>query len=307
MKKRAAFTLIELLVVIAIIAILAAILFPVFAQAKEAAKKTTCISNQKQIILAAQMYLADFDEKYHRIRTGVFNTACSNDVSCDQVTGAEDLLMPYVKNLQLFEHPGRQKIDAITSSCPGGQWSDCGQIMGGFALNLAITGALNTYNRAPTAGGRERNSWLGGSQNNIPDVSRAMILLEYGHPSVNFAPVVFDSAISSNPVQTVYPAAFREFWGRWLLQWNVCTGANMNEMGSQPNALAFAGGVALGMADGSAKFFPVQKFLAETPTAAEYGVALPASNACGGTSGVIVTSGTPNVRINYPLWGLTNQ
>lgn len=57
MKK--AFTLIELLVVIAIIAILAAILFPVFAQAKEAAKATTILSNQKQISLACQLYMGD--------------------------------------------------------------------------------------------------------------------------------------------------------------------------------------------------------------------------------------------------------
>ncbi len=59
---RRAFTLIELLVVIAIIAILAAILFPVFAQAKEAAKKTTCISNLKQIGIGFQMYMTDFDD-----------------------------------------------------------------------------------------------------------------------------------------------------------------------------------------------------------------------------------------------------
>ncbi|RYG25726.1 prepilin-type N-terminal cleavage/methylation domain-containing protein [bacterium] len=56
-----AFTLIELLVVIAIIAILAAILFPVFAQAKQAAKKTACLSNQKQLGTAAQMYMIDHD------------------------------------------------------------------------------------------------------------------------------------------------------------------------------------------------------------------------------------------------------
>lgn len=60
--RQKAFTLIELLVVIAIIAILAAILFPVFAQAKAAAKKAACISNQKQIGLAAQMYIGDYDE-----------------------------------------------------------------------------------------------------------------------------------------------------------------------------------------------------------------------------------------------------
>src|SRR3954471_1981822 len=60
-RKNFAFTLIELLVVIAIIAILAAILFPVFAQAKSAAKKTVCVSNQKQIAVASTMYCADND------------------------------------------------------------------------------------------------------------------------------------------------------------------------------------------------------------------------------------------------------
>jgi prepilin-type N-terminal cleavage/methylation domain-containing protein len=60
--NRRAFTLIELLVVIAIIAILAAILFPVFAQAKEAAKKTQCVSNTKQTALAAIMYATDYDD-----------------------------------------------------------------------------------------------------------------------------------------------------------------------------------------------------------------------------------------------------
>src|SRR5580658_9982218 len=60
MKK--AFTLIELLVVIAIIAILAAILFPVFAQAKEASKKTVCLSNNKQIGLGLYMYCNDYDD-----------------------------------------------------------------------------------------------------------------------------------------------------------------------------------------------------------------------------------------------------
>src|SRR5437870_2702451 len=68
MKKRTkqrAFTLIELLVVIAIIAILAAILFPVFAQARDKARQSSCLSNARQIGLAITMYVQDYDETFY--------------------------------------------------------------------------------------------------------------------------------------------------------------------------------------------------------------------------------------------------
>src|SRR5436853_560395 len=66
---RRAFTLIELLVVIAIIAILAAILFPVFAQAREKARQASCLSNMRQIGTAITMYAQDYDETYPLGRT----------------------------------------------------------------------------------------------------------------------------------------------------------------------------------------------------------------------------------------------
>ncbi|MHC5879657.1 type II secretion system protein, partial [Streptococcus pyogenes] len=62
--KRKAFTLIELLVVVAIISLLAAILFPVFARARENARKTSCMSNLKQMALATQMYVQDHDGRF---------------------------------------------------------------------------------------------------------------------------------------------------------------------------------------------------------------------------------------------------
>jgi len=135
--KNKGFTLIELLVVIAIIAILVAILFPVFAAAREKARQTACMSNLKQIGLATMQYVQDYDELYypHRINctdpTGVNLVQCSeytNDevpwAGLDQVAGTATvasglgtsnerlfwmyLLEPYIKNYGVFKCPDQQ-------------------------------------------------------------------------------------------------------------------------------------------------------------------------------------------------------
>lgn len=104
--KRNGFTLIELLVVIAIIAILASILFPVFARARAQARKTTCLSNMKQIGLGLIMYSQDYDELY---APGQWHAEANTGWNCattffgyGRVGG---LLYPYIKNQQLFKCP----------------------------------------------------------------------------------------------------------------------------------------------------------------------------------------------------------
>ncbi len=95
MDRRTGFTLIELLVVIAIIAILAAILFPVFARAREKARQTSCLSNLKQIGLSEKMYEQDYDEK-----TASYDSHPGGLSSPNSYRYGE-MLEPYLKNDQI--------------------------------------------------------------------------------------------------------------------------------------------------------------------------------------------------------------
>lgn len=116
------FTLIEILIVLTIISILAAILFPVFARARENARRTSCLSNLKQIGLGVMMYTQDYDENYPRIIRGNWGDSDSyTRVTDNSLPGAHfsshdgsnygpwftwmDMIHPYVKSWQLFSCP----------------------------------------------------------------------------------------------------------------------------------------------------------------------------------------------------------
>jgi prepilin-type N-terminal cleavage/methylation domain-containing protein/prepilin-type processing-associated H-X9-DG protein len=123
---RRGFTLIELLVVIAIIAILAAILFPVFAKAREKARQTSCLSNLKQIQLAALMYCQDYDEMlmnqcladpFPGGPNGVGGGACWGHPSWPQ-----NFLIPYVKNAQIFRCPSTRGAYGATMDYGYNDW-----------------------------------------------------------------------------------------------------------------------------------------------------------------------------------------
>ena len=141
MKTRA-FTLIELLVVIAIIAILAAILFPVFAQAKEAAKKTQCLSNTKQIGLGIMMYINDYDDVY---------PLCQRDpTAAEQGTGSYTVVPwmwvvnPYVKNGSQTATANSGRLEVV-----GGVWN-CPSFPvqlepRQFGINVHLSGDMSQY------------------------------------------------------------------------------------------------------------------------------------------------------------------
>lgn len=126
-KRFLAFTLIELLVVIAIIAILAAILFPVFAQAKAAAKKAVCLSNTKQVSLAYTMYAGDFDDvtcpfqgPSYKTDTGLRGNSYWFSGVLFQKNGAltndptRGLLYPYMKSTPIVACPSSQSVVATS-------------------------------------------------------------------------------------------------------------------------------------------------------------------------------------------------
>lgn len=131
-RAKYGFTLIELLVVIAIIAILAAILFPVFAQAREQARRTACLSNTKQIGLAFAMYTQDYDET----TPAVIHLSGGND------NDFWTIIQPYVKNIQMFYCPDRTEWTMPTGDDCSGQNANPEQRCIGYGYNWGILSSV---------------------------------------------------------------------------------------------------------------------------------------------------------------------
>ncbi len=154
--QRKGFTLIELLVVIAIIAILAAILFPVFAQAKEAAKMTQCVSNARQIGLGHMMYLGDFEDTFILV----------NDIDGNppESQGWTNKINPYIKT--------KNRNDLGVFKCPSSRYQ-YGFIMSAFMMSWPY-GALRDDGRNIVISQGMKNS------SQLPEPSKGIFAFDTG-------------------------------------------------------------------------------------------------------------------------------
>ncbi len=238
-QSRHGFTLIELLVVIAIIAILAAILFPVFAQAKRAAKSTVTLSGLKQIGTSAKLYSSDFDDQ-------------TILVQWDWVSPQQDgypwhgwpyLVLPYMKNQQVFYDASRQvpEFDPSSIYTPPAGWQ-----VWSWNVNLAI----NNYGY-----GSLHNSWTGGgfkrSETSLQDPSsRAAFIVKGPVMGTTNATGVdrghFIEGVTA-PCPNYSNYRDRSPWAQW---YNTAYHAAMD---------FHAGGIIVSYADSSAKRMPAQR------------------------------------------------
>jgi prepilin-type N-terminal cleavage/methylation domain-containing protein/prepilin-type processing-associated H-X9-DG protein len=234
-RNRHGFTLIELLVVIAIIAILAAILFPVFAQAREKARQISCLSNARQIGTAVAMYTQDYDEMYPSSHWGIYFVT----------------IQPYTKNKQLWRCPSHSGVYTVRPCFWMGQVSGtCTSI----ELDRVITGWVNNADL------------FGGWDNSVPkslvvaDEPAATVMMAESHVYggregiINQAPNTFPQSAQ----MSVSPCRSRSHvW--YNVKWNVSprnrwptgngTDDGTNRLGAHHNL-----GMNMVYADGHAKF-----------------------------------------------------
>lgn len=249
MKK--AFTLIELLVVIAIIAILAAILFPVFAQAKQAAKKTVALSNTKEIALGMQLYVNDNDDT----TPIVFSISGQGSVDVYQT------MQPYIKNMDVFfssewTHQNGDAIGSTTMSCNNASTPAGYYVPTGANANRCVAVGYNWG----------FGIWAGG----------ALIGAEQSSPNGSVTPGI---SMTSVEQPAGLPAFGDAYNGR---RYTMCAIGSMLEYygGTQKNSsLRYGGSFNFAFVDGHAKAMKIQAYNFPSATAQTPGqatVAMPA-------------------------------
>jgi prepilin-type N-terminal cleavage/methylation domain-containing protein/prepilin-type processing-associated H-X9-DG protein len=298
LRERRAFTLIELLVVIAIIGILAALLFPVFARAREAARKAHCLSNVKNIALAAQMYLTDYD-RYppgeHRAEVIGFFRSVKPGCSTQYITWANPYLRwpvvlgEYIRNRDVWRCPSARLADSMRVT-PGPDWL---RVYADHTGEWAAYGGTCHPNYPPGWGGAITDSWAQqapafqrrpgdtdapfrkgiGTNGNAYDMSDSRI----ADPSRYV--ICFDAGGQQEPSDTSMGVAYPDICRLGCAScgvneslWESCPqirecGAYTQQYGTDPEfrkkhcPARHLGGDNIGFADGHAKWFPAETIL----------------------------------------------
>ena len=294
MRNRKAFTLIELLVVIAIIAILAAILFPVFASAREAAKKTQSINNAKQLTLGAIMYKDENDQCFAQSiydATGAnYNATAGVSVftpgAATRAFAAYDATMPYLKNTDILKSPAegdaikwKEILNALAGTQPAGTITRAG-----YGFNFAV---FEDPAVAPTLGGADPVC----AEGVIDDPVNTVLFFEAKYTSQGQRPTI-PNAEKTNTT----------WWTKWSQKW-TSAGGTLARIGgyTQPtspfNRFNFGGvsrygdNCVVSFTDGHAKVF-------------RYNAVIP------GTAADLYTTGSPSTlpvyNLPYDLNGIPN-
>ena len=268
-STKSGFTLIELLVVIAIIAILAAVLFPVFAQAREKARSITCINNMKQWGTAAVMYSQDYDGMW--VPSFIYQKP---PVSSPDIDWWDDLLQPYVKNRQLALCPDRQWEE--TATAPRNQWAT----VNGHPAKM-MSYAVNDINYFGTFGNAQENAW----NNDNGSFTGSIKAWHTGFQDENYkqdCPDAFggqkgcsvSEAVVGTPSDTIWilDAPFDELWANWDTDWNPQDWNHASQRWSHHQGgfnAVFADGHAKWRHDGASKLceFTIQDDCATSPAA----------------------------------------
>ena len=232
--KRKAFTLIELLVVIAIIAILAAILFPVFAQARSKARQTACISNLKQLSVGGMMYSQDYDEKYFPY--------ANEKIASPYLWNAG--FEAYIKNKQVHLCPDATELNkplAGFGNGTGGIHGAWGPAFPNYVGSYAMNGWLYYGDETKTASGAQPNQVIPDGADLTPQCAIQL------------------SAVVS-PARTAWfgDAYWIDAWPRTLVpNPDICNPKNINTSGNGLWRLCVprhSEGIDLAYADGHAKW-----------------------------------------------------
>lgn len=308
-RRKRGFTLIELLVVIAIIAVLAAILFPVFAQARVSAKRADLTTRLRQTSLAIQMYGTDFDDQLPRgdgcqlnsalnpaLRSPAFNLSlnqgCANgSPGYNRVDLArwQKWVNSYVRNEELFFNPGLGRRVVPFTNCPNGLWESCGIISRSYALALHMTGISSRVPNQSFSGA------FGGTLSGMPNPSANLLLLELNHGALPYLPGGLDPL--SLQSRRLVPPAWRE-----AFETHYLAPAPPGVVRRPNPQVVVSGQVAVGYADGSVRSMPVERMISMTPRVSEYA---PGSFGQGlFFEETMVFDAPVNLNLDYPLWGL---